>query len=239
MVTCVISQPRFFPGLHYLHRMMVADVFVILDTVQYTPRHEENRAKLKGTRGPQWLSIPVLQRCREQKICDTRIDHSQPWRRKCIGALRELYGRSRHFRSYADEVFDVFAHDYEVLTDLDCASWELALRLLGVTCRFFRASELPVSGRGQRLLLDICKHVGADVYLSGAFGRDYLDVSEFLAEGIAVRFHTYTYPVYPQRFGDFVPFVSYLDALFNADLQPDAIRAGGQLLAPDQVPLRK
>ena len=32
---CVISQPRFFPGLHYLHRMMVADVFVVLDTVDW------------------------------------------------------------------------------------------------------------------------------------------------------------------------------------------------------------
>ena len=45
MAICVISQPRLFPGLHYLHRMMVADVFVIFDTVQFNPRHEENRAK--------------------------------------------------------------------------------------------------------------------------------------------------------------------------------------------------
>src|SRR2546430_8973768 len=70
--TCVISQPRFFPGLHYLHRMMVTDVFVVLDTVQFTPRHEENRAKLKGPQGPQWLTVPVRQSRRDQLIGEIR-----------------------------------------------------------------------------------------------------------------------------------------------------------------------
>src|SRR5256886_9874715 len=47
--TCVISQPRFFPGLHYLHRMMVTDVFVVLDTVQFTPRRsEEHTSELQS-----------------------------------------------------------------------------------------------------------------------------------------------------------------------------------------------
>ena len=59
MPVCVISQPRFFPGLHYLHRMLVADVFVILDTVQFNPRHEENRARLMTPHGPSWLTVPV------------------------------------------------------------------------------------------------------------------------------------------------------------------------------------
>ncbi|HLQ38742.1 MAG TPA: WbqC family protein [Planctomycetota bacterium] len=34
-----------------------------------------------------------------------------------------------------------------------------------------------------------------------------------------VRFHDYTYPVYAQRFGEFVPYLSYLDMLFNVGLQ--------------------
>src|SRR2546430_9198364 len=100
--TCVISQPRFFPGLHYLHRMMVTDVFVVLDTVQFTPRHEENRAKLKGPQGPQWLTVPVRQSRRDQLIGEIRPDDTQPWPRKLIGDRKSTRLNSSHSQiSYA------------------------------------------------------------------------------------------------------------------------------------------
>jgi len=232
MSVCVISQPRFFPGLHYLHRMMVADVFVIFDTVQFSPRHEENRAKLKTPQGPQWLTVPMRKLGREQLILDTRIANSQPWQRKAIKTLNNLYSRAPYYKAYAPEIISIIEAPHETLTELDRASWEPALQLLGITCKFIASSELPVSGKGPRLLLDICKYLGSDVYLSGAFGRDYLDVAEFTAEGVAVRFHEYSCPVYPQRFGDFVPFLSYLDMLFNVGLDRDKVLAGGKML-PD------
>lgn len=220
MPVCVISQPRFFPGLHYLHRMMVADIFVILDTVQFSPRHEENRTKLKAPSGAQWLTIPMRQRSREQRILETHIDNSQPWQRRALHTLGGLYGKAPYYKTYAHEIAGILDAPYETLTELDRASWLPALRLLGITCRFVCASELAVAGSGPRLLLDISKRLGADVYLSGAFGRQYLDVAEFAAAGVTVKFHDYAYPVYPQRFGEFVPYLSYLDMLFNNDLDP-------------------
>lgn len=231
MSVCVISQPRFFPGLHYLHRMMVADVFVIFDTVQFTPRHEENRAKLKTPQGPQWLTVPMRKFSREQRILDTYVDNSQPWSCKAVKTLNTLYSKAPYYETYAAEVSAILEASHQTLTQLDRASWELALKLLGITCQFTYASELPVSGRGPRLLLDICKYLGSNTYLSGAFGRDYLDIAEFAAEDITVRFHEYNYPVYQQCFGDFVPFLSYLDMLFNVNLERDKVLAGGKILS--------
>ncbi len=235
MSVCVISQPRFFPGLHYLHRMMVADIFVIFDTVQFTPRHEENRARLKTAAGPRWLTAPMFQQSREQLILQTRVDTTQPWQRKAIRTLENLYGKAPYFQNYAPEIIPILEKPYDTLTDLDCASWGPALRRLGITCQFVRASDLPVSGKGPRLLLDICKYLGVDTYLSGAFGKEYLDITEFTGEGVRVRFHEYRYPVYPQRFGDFVPFLSYLDVLFNIDLDRERVLAGGRMVPPDQL----
>lgn len=229
MTVCVISQPRFFPGLHYLHRMMLADVFVILDTVQFTPRHEENRAKLKTPRGPQWLTVPMRQSTRGQRILETRIDTSQPWQRKALGTLHNLYSRTPCYRGYAPEIVRIIETPHATLSQLDRASWGPALRLLGIACRFVCASELPVSGGGPGFLLDICESLGADIYLSGAFGRSYLNLAEFAAHGVTVAFHEYRYPVYPQRFGAFVPFLSYLDMLFNAGLDPAMVMQGGSV----------
>lgn len=231
MAVCVISQPRFFPGLHYLHRMMLTDIFVVFDTVQFTPRHEENRAKLKTPQGPRWLTVPMRQSSRGQLIRDTRVDNSQLWRRKAIGTLTQLYQRAPYFETYMPEVKRILDAPHETLTQLDLASWRPALRLLGITCRFVMASELPVSGEGSRLLLDICRYLGADTYLSGGFGRTYVDSAEFAADGVAVKFQEYEYPAYSQRFGGFVPWLSYLDTLFNTGLEPSLVLAGGRTLS--------
>jgi hypothetical protein len=104
------------------------------------------------------------------------------------------------------------------------------LKLLNIDCKFVCASELPVQGHGPTLLLKICKCVGADTYLSGAFGREYIDAAAFAAEGITVKFHEYSYPIYSQRFNGYLPFLSYLDMLFNADLHRDEVLAGGSVV---------
>lgn len=227
MTLCVISQPRLFPGLHYLHRMLVADVFVIFDTVQFNPRHEENRTKLKTPKGGEWLTVPMFQRGREQAVRDTVIDNAQPWRRKAWGTLQNHYGKAPGFATHSAEIREILEAPHETLVGLDQASWQPALRLLGATCRFVLASELPVSGKGPRLLLDICKHLGADTYLSGGFGREYLDTEEFAREGVSVAFHEYRCLPYRQRHEGFTPFLSYLDALFNEGLERDLVLAGG------------
>jgi hypothetical protein len=235
MSICVISQPRLFPGLHYMHRMMVADVFVIFDTVQYNPRHEENRAKLKTSRGGEWLTVPMRQTHRQQLIRDTCVDNSQAWQRKASRMIQDHYGTAPGYAAHAPAIQRIIDTPHETLTALDRASWEPALRLLGVTCQFVCASELPVSGKGPRLLLDICKYLKADTYLSGMFGREYLDTEEFTRDGVEVLFHDYAYRPYVQRYEGFVPFLSYLDVLFNGGLTRDSVLAGGTVSAGERV----
>jgi hypothetical protein len=223
LTTCVISQPRFFPGLHYLHRMLQADVFVIFDTVQFTPRHEENRAKLKTSQGTQWLTVPVRKQGRDMRIVDTLLSKDQPWQQDAVKTLAHLYGKTPHYEAHAAEIAAILTAPHETLTQLDRASWAPALRQLQIGCRFVLASELPLEGKGPQYLLDICKHLGADVYLSGPSGRDYIDSAMFTAQGVEVRFHDFETPVYQQRFGEFVPWLSYLDALFNVGLSRDLV----------------
>jgi hypothetical protein len=83
-----------------------------------------------------------------------------------------------------------------------------------------------VAGKGPALLVEICKHLNADRYLSGGFGREYLDAGQFSNAGIELAFHDYEYPVYPQSHEPFVPFLSYLDVLFNGGLQREMVMSG-------------
>ena len=63
--------------------------------------------------------------------------------------------------------------------------------------------------------MELCIKVGATTYLSGPFGRDYLDASAFEKAGIELLYHDYIHPKYSQCFDGFEPYMSVIDLLFN------------------------
>ena len=230
MTTCVISQPRFFPSLHFLHRMMLADVFVVLDNVRFNPRHEENRTKLRSPDGWRWLSVPTQKVDRRGPIRQVRIATDLPWSESAAGMLRSLYLGARYFEDHEPEVLGIIRAGHDKLVNLAVASWHPAIRRLGISCEFVNASELTIKGADSRSLSLICAEVGADAYVSGAFGREYLDLSDFAAVGVKVGFHDFRPQPYAQMFDGFIPFLSYLDVLFNESLSKDFVAAQGSVV---------
>ncbi len=63
--------------------------------------------------------------------------------------------------------------------------------------------------------LNLCRELGATVYLSGPLGRNYLREELFSHEQIAVRYDDYQHPVYPQVYPGFEPYMAAIDLLFN------------------------
>jgi hypothetical protein len=70
-------------------------------------------------------------------------------------------------------------------------------------------------------LIDICKQLEGDVYLSGKDGAKYMETKLFENEGIQIIFQDYHHPRYKQLYGDFEPFLSVIDLLFNCG--PDSL----------------
>ena len=64
-------------------------------------------------------------------------------------------------------------------------------------------------------MVNICKEVGADTYLSGTGAKDYLIDEEFDKAGLKLIYQNFIHPTYRQRFGDFQPYMSIVDLLFN------------------------
>jgi hypothetical protein len=128
--------------------MIFADIFVIFDTVQFTPRHEENRTRLKAPQGIQWITVPMRHVSREQLILDTRIDNTQTWQRRVGGTLDSLYSKAPYFKRYAQEISSIIEAPHETLARLDRASWEPAAPPFGyrlLVCPRFRSA---VVGQG-------------------------------------------------------------------------------------------
>lgn len=214
----VIHQPSYIPWRGYFDQIRRADLFIFYDDVQYDKRGWRNRNQIKTHRGKRWLTIPVHARGAQSgiPIKDIRIDWSQPWNEKHLRALNFSYGRSPCFDSQASWLDSLYRRRDERLADFTIAATMDIVRKIGIhDTRFMRSSEIPgVTGRKTERLVRILRSVGARHYITGPSARDYIVAEPFAEAGISVEFLEYDYPVYPQLFPPFDPFVSILDLIF-------------------------
>lgn len=223
-----ILQPSYLPWLGFFEQVQTADVFVLYDDVQFEKGGWRNRNRIKGPGGEQWITVPVLKGDGgPQKIMDVQIDSRSNWMRKHINALTLNYSRSPYFAKYSSSLFDIIGEPREKLIDLNVDTLKWLCSVLGISTELVRSSALNVSGDRIERLIKIIKHFNGDVFYEGAAGANYIDSSLFNKAGIEVRFQAYRHPVYTQLFGDFVPFLSVVDLLFNEGSRSLEILMGG------------
>lgn len=211
-------QPAYLPWLGYFDKLLRSDLFVFLDTVQFEKNSYTNRNRVKSPQGPLWLTVPVRTRGHIGKsMMELEIDGSQNWRRKHLDTIFLNYKKSPRFEERYASLERLYRGGQSLLAELCWEHLLFWLEELGITTPVVRSSTLPVHSKKSDLVLDLCRHFGADHYLSGILGRDYLKVDDFAACGIGVTFQEYRHPVYPQLWGEFLTHMSVLDYWMNVD----------------------
>lgn len=215
-----IHQPEYLPYIGFFDRIAKADTFVILDNVQYQKNGFINRNKIKNSQGWQWLTVPVKQREALNQINKVEINNEIDWRDKHWKAILYNYNKAPYFKKYSDFFEEVYKKDWNLIADLDVYLIKGIMDPLGLKKQIKIASSLGVKGKADDLLINICKAVGADTYLSGPGPedknyREYMDLKKFKKQNIKVIFQEFTRPIYKQQFGEFIPNLSIIDLLFN------------------------
>jgi len=212
-----IHQPNFLPWLGYFYKLAKCDTFVLLDNVQYTKNSFINRNRIKTPQGVKWLTVPVKIKGRfGQLIKDVEINSTIDWRKKHLGTLEANYKKARFFEPVFQGLKAVYcANDWDALCEVNIQLLKWSLSVLKLDRELVRASELNVWGESTRLLIDIVKEIGGDVYLSGFGGAKYQEEELFKKAGITLAYYEFKHPVYPQLWSDFVPNLSIIDLLFN------------------------
>jgi hypothetical protein len=216
-VIVAAHQPNFAPWLGFFDKMRHADVLVLLDTVQFAKRGYQNRTRIKGPGGPQWLTVPVVTKGRyDQATRDVEIDESTGWRRVHLRTLRSVLARAPHAHELFDCLEPVYAQPgVHRLVDVTTALIGEVVKRLGIATHLVAASELGCTGRGSALMLELTRAAGGGVYLSGTTGRRYLEPAMFAEAGVQLRYHEFTPFPHPQQHGPFVAGLSCLDYLAN------------------------
>jgi len=224
-----IHQPEYLPWMGYFDKIARSDIFVILDNVQFQVNGIQNRVRIKNANGWQWLTVPVLRKF-SQRINEVKIDNSKKWNKKHWHSILANYSKTPHFKKYYDFFESMYRKEWVRLVELNIFGIKNIMEFLGIKTRIEIASNLDVTGEKNELLINICKVLDADVYISGEGALSYLDIKKFQKEGINVKIRSYNHPIYPQQFEkpDFKKFMSVIDLLFNCgDVSLNMIESGG------------
>jgi hypothetical protein len=225
-------QPAYLPWLGYFDKMARCDVFVISDDLQYEPKNFQNRNRIKVNNGASWLTVPVAHAPESARICDIVVSDgagARGWQQRTWATLRTHYRRAPHFARYADALEDVYARPWRRLVDLDLHLTQLIVGWLGISPTLVRASSLDLQGHKADRIIDTCRRLGADTYLSGSGGsKGYLDVEAMRRAGVRVAWQQFDHPIYPQRYPalGFIPSLSALDLILNCGPASRAILLG-------------
>jgi hypothetical protein len=239
MFSVAAHQPGYHRHLYYYAKMAAADVFVMLDTVQYMSREWQNRQAFWYAGRRRWLTVPV-RRGRELLRDKTIIDHTvlrNHWR-----VLQETYRDAPYFGLYDRELSAIYATAWDRLVDLCAALDEVVVRGFGITTRRVRASQLLPDSDATRgrllaeLTLEAWRRAGQGAaplgYLACAMpmrpdhylrqrqaGAGQAEMEVMRSLGVQVVTFGYRPPRYPQyqlpRGHPFEPELSAFDLLFN------------------------
>lgn len=163
-----IHQPEHFPYMGYFQKMEAADIFVILDNVNYRKNYFQNRNKFLNKNGiEEWFTIQVEKGSTSKHIKDVNTVNG-PWRKKIL---------TKHNQNLGINLESIYSHNK--LIDINIKSIEYCKNILNINTPIIYASDLNVYGTKSELLANIVKKLKGTTYLSGPSGKDYLDKKYF------------------------------------------------------------
>jgi hypothetical protein len=245
-VTVVVLQPGYLPWLGFFDQVFKSDTFVILDDVQYDKHGWRNRNRIKTGQGIQWLTVPVLTIGKNKQIIrDVVIDTKTKWQKKHLKGIEQNYKKAPFFKNYFGFFEGILSKEWKYLIDLDMEFIYRLADFLGLKRKIIFASDpqLKTLGTGLNIkadkterLVNICLMLNASKYLTGDAAKEYIVESDFAKNNIQIEFHNYRHPIYKQLYGEFIPFLSVIDLLFNHGQESLEILTGKQ---PPQSPFVK
>ena len=138
MKTVVIHQPDFLSYLGFFHRLLYADLFILLDHVQFVNHSNKSwthRDKIKTANGERWLTISVVKAPRNTSINRIQLADND-WREQNLNLLRENYRNTPFFSEIFPIIQSLYSSPCERLVEFNEASIHMLMEWFGILQQF-------------------------------------------------------------------------------------------------------
>jgi len=192
-VTCAVHQPNLFPRISTLFKLYAADIWVVLDDVQFNARDYQNRAWLQSPHdgSGQWLTLAAHKPDgRATRIKDITLVDPPKNEKRLLSLVKQYYGQCRRWpqlQPIVERTAEAI-RDHKSLAHIGELSTRLLLDDLGWRGTTVRSSSFKVSSERSNRLAELTSQIGSRRYLCGSGGARYLDNTPFRERGIAVQY---------------------------------------------------
>ena len=167
MIKVAIHQPEHFPYMGFFQKMQYADIFVILDDVQYTKGNWQNRNRfLNKNNVEDFFTIQVEKDSYKKLINEVKVVDGK-WKEKMLTKLKQ---------NFKVDLTDIYSHEKLLDINMDAINW--VRDKLNIKTPMFKSSDLNINTKSTQRLVDIVRHFGTE-YISGEGGKLYLEESLF------------------------------------------------------------
>lgn len=169
------------------------------------------------------------------------------WTEVHRGIIDNCYGHAAYYHDHEDFLNEIYGRKWHRLVDLNMAIINHLKDIFGITSSIVMGSDLlclkndsdPGAStiddtcisssvpntdhyywknlRATQRLIDMCKEIGADTYISGSAGKNYMMEDMFAKARIKLEYQSFRHPVYRQLHSPFMPNMSSLDYIMNVD----------------------
>ncbi len=211
---CSIHQPNYIPYLWLFNKIKQSDIFVIYDIAQYTKWDYHNRNKIKW---PNWeilLTLPVFVNL-WQEIKDVKFNNSIL--KKHFQTIEQNYKKARFYNNYINKIKEIYDYKWDNISEFNIFSIKKICEILWIKTKIIILSEITsvLNSKSSDALVDICKLVWANEYISWAWWKNYIEENKFIDNWIRLSFQDYHHPIYTQLWGEFIPYMSIIDLILN------------------------
>lgn len=214
----VLLQPTYLPWMGYFELVQAADLFVVLDHVQFEKQSWQQRNRIKTLTGELMLSVPVRKYSHKSPIYDIIVSDPAFLVKKHWKSITQAYCSCPFFDKFGDSFMRIYQKEHKYLRDLNCDFINNILLLLNIDTPIIFSSTLQLIEENltkNEKIIQICKRLNIDTFYEPAGGQDFIDPHLFQQNGITVEFQNYSHPLYRQAFDGFIPYMSAIDLLFN------------------------
>ena len=212
-------QPYFFPYLGYFQLLEASDIFVFYDDVNFINRGWINRNRILINEKATYITVPLSGASQNKKINEIGIEQNAKWRKKLMRSIEMAYRKAPYFDQVYPLLCEVLEFDTGHISSLAIHSVQKICNYLQLNRKFEISSlsypQTVEMGRAERII-EISKLARAYSYVNAPGGQELYEESDFLKNGIQLRF-LHTDEINYQQFSNvFIPNLSVIDAImFN------------------------
>lgn len=210
-------QPSYLAWVPFFQRMVLSDVFVYLDDVEFSKNSPHNKNKIKTPNGSLSLAVPIKYSGNSScNISHMPIENKIPWQKKHWKSIQMNYSKTPYYHDFGNLLYTrIYSKEWEFLGKLNIEILELIRKYLSIPTTCVTSSTLNINLKNNDKLVEMCKLLGANKFLVKPGTNNYHPKDFFEKNEISLNYFNFQHFKYSQHYGEFVSGLSIIDLIFN------------------------